>query len=203
MHTFEGGAIVTNNDELAEKLRLMQNFGFRGYDRVEYLGINGKMSEISAAMGLTSLESLDKVVARNRTNCRDYAKSLAGLPGVKFFPYGSDNRSNYQYMVALVGEDAPLTRDELVAVLHAENVMARRYFYPGVHRMEPYRSVAPDAYRSLPHTEQVCREVLVLPTGPSVTRKHIVRICALLRSALANPTLVRTRLARQQRPGEH
>ena len=203
MHTFEGGAIVTNNDELAEKLRLMHNFGFRGYYRVEYLGINGKMSEISAAMGLTSLEGLDKVVARNRANCRDYAKSLADLPGVKFFPYGGGNRSNFQYMVALVGGDAPLTRDELVAVLHAENVMARRYFHPGVHRMEPYRSVAPDAYRRLPHTEQVCREVLVLPTGPSVTRKHIARICALLRSALAHAVPVRARLAQQQRPGQH
>ena len=202
MHTFEGGAIVTNNDRLAEKLRLMQNFGFRGYDRVEYLGINGKMSEISAAMGLTSLEDLDKVVARNRANCRDYAKHLAGLPGIRFFPYGSRDRSNYQYMVALVGEGAALTRDELVEVLHAENVMARRYFYPGVHRMEPYRSVAPDAYRSLPHTEQVCREVLVLPTGPSVTGNHIARICAVLRAALANASSVRARLA-QQRPSQH
>ena len=78
MHTFEGGAIVTDNDDLAEKLRLMQNFGFRGYDNVVYLGINGKMSEVSAAMGLTNLESLDKVVRHNRANYRDYAEHLVG-----------------------------------------------------------------------------------------------------------------------------
>jgi dTDP-4-amino-4,6-dideoxygalactose transaminase len=195
MHTFEGGAIVTNNDELAEKLRLMQNFGFKGYDNVVYLGINGKMSEVSAAMGLTNLESLEKIVARNRANYRDYAKHLAKLPGVKLFPYDGRNRSNYQYVVALVGRDASLTRDELVAVLHAENIMARRYFYPGVHRMAPYRSVAPDAYRLLPRTEEVCREVLVLPTGPSVTGKQVARICAVIRSALSHAALVRQRLA--------
>lgn len=200
MHTFEGGAIVTDNDELAEKLRLMQNFGFRGYDRVVYLGINGKMSEVSAAMGLTNLESLDQLVARNRANYGGYAKHLAGLPGVRLLPYDGRHRNNYQYVVALVGDDAPLSRDELVAVLHAENVMARRYFYPGVHRMEPYRSAALDAYRDLAHTEQVCREVLVLPTGTSVTMKHIARICAVLRTALEHAAPVRARLAQRRRP---
>ena len=202
MHTFEGGAIVTNNDELAEKLRLMQNFGFSGYDRVVYLGINGKMSEVSAAMGLTNLESLDRLIAHNRANYRDYTKHIAGLPGVRFFPYDSRNRTNYQYAVALVGEDAPLTRDELVEVLHAENVMARRYFHPGVHRMEPYRSVAPDAHRRLPRTEQICREVLVLPTGTSVTTKHIVRICKVLRTALGHAMPVRERLAQRRRSSQ-
>src|SRR6185369_3387994 len=58
-NTFEGGAVTTNDDDLAEKIRLMKNFGFAGYDQVIYLGTNGKMSEVSAAMGLTSLESLD------------------------------------------------------------------------------------------------------------------------------------------------
>ena len=202
MHTFEGGAIVTDNDELAEKLRLMQNFGFRGYDRVVYLGINGKMSEVSAAMGLTNLESLDKVIVRNRANYRDYAKHLAGLPGVEIFPYDERHRSNYQYVVALVGDESPLTRDELVTVLHAENIMARRYFYPGVHRMEPYRSVFPDAHRLLPNTEQVCREVLVLPTGTSVSGRDVKRVCAVIRVALERAASVRDRLARPQRRGQ-
>src|SRR6185295_16920096 len=76
MHTFEGGAIVTNNDELAEKLRLMQNFGFRGYDTVIYLGINGKMSEVAAAMGLTNLENLDELIACNHANYRAYTRHL-------------------------------------------------------------------------------------------------------------------------------
>lgn len=199
MHTFEGGAIVTDNDELAERLRLMQNFGFRGYDNVIYLGINGKMCEVSAAMGLTNLESLDQVIARNRANYRAYAKQFAGLPGVKLLPYDDRHRSNFQYVVALVGDDSPLTRDELVAVLHAENIMARRYFHPGVHRMEPYRSQFPDAHRRLPRTEQVCREVLILPTGTSVNAKSVERICGVMRAALERAASVREQLARPQR----
>jgi len=195
MNTFEGGAIVTDNDELAEKLRLMQNFGFRGYDRVIYLGINGKMSEVSAAMGLTNLESLEEIVACNRSNHQAYAKHLAGMPGIALLRLDGADRSNYQYVVTTVADDSALTRDELVEVLHAENVMARRYFYPGVHRMEPYRSYFPHADLLLPVTEEVCRQVLVLPTGTSVSADDIARVCDLIRTALGKAPAVRRRLA--------
>jgi dTDP-4-amino-4,6-dideoxygalactose transaminase len=158
------------------------------------------MSEVSAAMGLTNLESLDELVECNRTNYRAYARHLAGLPGVKLFQYDEAHRSNYHYLVTLVGDESPLTRDEIVAVLHAENVMARRYFHPGVHRMEPYRSHFPDASRTLPRTEQACREVLVLPTGPSLSEATIERLCGVLRTALENCGPVRERLAARQTP---
>jgi dTDP-4-amino-4,6-dideoxygalactose transaminase len=72
INSFEGGAIATNDDALNEKLRLMKNFGFAGFDKVIYLGTNGKMSEVSAAMGLTSLESIDEFVAVNRRNYEAY-----------------------------------------------------------------------------------------------------------------------------------
>jgi dTDP-4-amino-4,6-dideoxygalactose transaminase len=196
VNTFEGGAIVTDNDKLAEKLRLMQNFGFAGYDRVVYLGINGKMSEVSAAMGLTNLEYLEEIIACNRANYRAYETHLQGIPGVRLLAYDEGHRSNYQYVVTTVGDDAALTRDELVQVLHAENVMARRYFYPGVHRMEPYRSYFPHAHLLLPATEQVCREVLVLPTGTAVGPQDVARVCAIIKTALSNAPAIRERLAK-------
>jgi dTDP-4-amino-4,6-dideoxygalactose transaminase len=196
VNTFEGGAIVTDNDELAEKLRLMQNFGFAGYDRVVYLGINGKMSEVSAAMGLTNLEYLEEIIACNRANYRAYETHLQGTPGVRLLAYDEGHRSNYQYVVTTVGDDAALTRDELVQVLHAENVMARRYFYPGVHRMEPYRSYFPHAHLLLPATEQVCREVLVLPTGTAVGPQDVASVCAIIKTALSNAPAIRERLAK-------
>jgi len=194
MNTFEGGAIVTNDDRLAEKLRLMQNFGFAGYDRVIYVGTNGKMSEVCAAMGLTNLESLDGLIECNRRNYLNYRREFAGIAGLRLLVYDERHRSNYQYVVATVGDDAALTRDELMEVLHAENVLARRYFYPGVHRMEPYRSSFPDAHLQLPHAEAVCRQVLVLPTGTSVSGEDIARICEVMRVALANAVPVRKRL---------
>ena len=77
-----------------------------------------------------------------------------------------------------------VTRDQLVAVLHAENVLARKYFYPGIHRMEPYCSLFPDAGLHLSETEAIAERVLVLPTGLAVTSADIVKICAIIRSAI-------------------
>jgi dTDP-4-amino-4,6-dideoxygalactose transaminase len=195
VNTFEGGAIVTDDDQLAEKLRLMQNFGFAGYDRVIYLGINGKMSEVCAAMGLTNLESMDDFIECNRVNYLAYQRELAGTSGVRLSAHDARDRSNYQYVVATVDEDALLSRDELMEVMHAENILARRYFFPGVHRMEPYGSALSRAPLHLPRTDQVCRQVLVLPTGTSLSEADIARICEVIRIALDHAATVRERLA--------
>lgn len=200
MNTFEGGAIVTDNDRLAEKLRLMHNFGFAGYDKVIYVGTNGKMSEVCAAMGLTNLESLDEVISVNLRNYRAYGQHLAGMRGLTLALYDEQHRSNYQYVVVTVGEEAALTRDELVEVLHAENIIARRYFYPGVHRMEPYCSYFPHAHLLLPRTERLSGQVLVLPTGTAISEQDIARICGVMRTALGAARPVRERLARLERP---
>ncbi len=200
MNTFEGGAIVTDNDRLAEKLRLMHNFGFAGYDNVIYVGTNGKMSEVCAAMGLTNLESLDEVISVNLRNYRAYGQHLAGMRGLTLALYDEQHRSNYQYVVVTVGEEAALTRDELIEVLHAENIIARRYFYPGVHRMEPYRSCFPHAHLLLPRTERLSGQVLVLPTGTAISEQDIARICGVMRTALGAARPVRERLARLERP---
>ena len=194
MNTFEGGAIVTDNDGLAQKLRLMRNFGFAGYDRVIYVGTNGKMSEVCAAMGLTNLDCLDDVIRCNQANYRAYREQLSGIPGLELARYEERHRGNYQYVVITVDREAALARDELVEVLHAENVIARRYFYPGVHRMEPYRSCFPDAHLHLPRTERLCAQVLVLPTGTSVSAEAIARIGSVIRTALAAAPAVQERL---------
>jgi dTDP-4-amino-4,6-dideoxygalactose transaminase len=183
-NTFEGGAIATNDDRLAARVRLMKNFGFAGYDNVECVGINGKMSEVSAAMGLTGLESLEEFRAANRRNYAHYRDRLASLPGIRLFEHRDCGLRNYQHVVLEVDDAAGIDRDLLVRILRAENVLARRYFHPGCHRMEPYRAIYPDAGRSLPETERLCRRVLVLPTGESVGPEDIEGICAILRTAI-------------------
>jgi dTDP-4-amino-4,6-dideoxygalactose transaminase len=194
-NTFEGGAVVTHNDELAEKIRLMTNFGFADYDKVVYLGTNAKMPEMSAAMGLTMLGSLDEIVVANRRNHQCYRDCLADIPGVSLTTYREDERRNCQYCVAEIDtEQTGLTRDELVRVLHAENVLARRYFYPGCHRMEPYRSYYPHAGLLLPQTEKLCDSVLILPTGTGIVPKQIETICGLLAAAVSYATDVREAL---------
>ena len=195
-NTFEGGAVVTNDDELAAKIRLMTNFGFAGYDNVIYVGTNGKMSEVSAAMGLTGLESLDEFIAANHRNYAAYRAGLQGVPGIKLIAYDEAERGNYQYVIVEVDDAAAgISRDDLVRVLHAEKVLARRYFYPGCHEMEPYRSFFPHAGLLLPETERLTRRVMSLPTGTAVGPAEIEAICAIIRLAVANSQELLARLA--------
>jgi dTDP-4-amino-4,6-dideoxygalactose transaminase len=202
-NSFEGGAILTNDDTLAEKMRLMRNFGFRGNDNVIYIGTNGKMTEICAAMGLTSLESVDEFAEINRCNYNAYSRELSGIPGVTQMAYDCTERTNYQYIVLEIDEmETGLTRDELVRVLAAENVLARRYFYPGCHRMEPYRSYFPHAALVLPETEKLSRRVMVLPTGTSVNEQTIAQICQIVRTAVSNAVAVREQLDDLDTPGQ-
>ncbi|MEY2518439.1 MAG: hypothetical protein QOF24_198 [Verrucomicrobiota bacterium] len=181
----EGGAALTNDDDLAARIRLMKNFGFLGYDEVASIGTNGKMSELSAALGLTNLESIENFIQVNRENFEVYDQELGNLPGLSLLRYDEKENPNYQYVVVEIeAAKTGITRDELLAALHAENVLARRYFYPGVHRMEPYCSRFPKAGRVLPETEALASRVLVLPTGTAVKTADIGRICAIIRLAL-------------------
>ena len=184
-NTFEGGAVVTNNDILAEKVRLMRNFGFSGYDNVIYPGTNGKMTEIAAAMGLTNLEGLDDFVAINRYNYKCYRDAITLLPGLSLLEYNESERNNYQYAVVEVAPYFPVARDRIVEVLHAENILARKYFWPGCHNMEPYRSYYPHAGLMLPNTKSVAERVIVLPTGSALQTDAIEGITSVL-SVLAS-----------------
>lgn len=185
-NTLEGGAVVTNDDDLAAKIRLMKNFGFSGYDNVIYIGTNGKMSEVNAAMGLTNLESLDDFVAANRRNYEAYRECLAEIPGLSLIKYDETEINNYHYIVVEVDEsETGISRDDLINVLGVENVLARKYFYPGCHRMEPYRSNYPHARLLLRETEELSRRVLVLPSGTAVSTADIETICGILAQALS------------------
>lgn len=187
VNAFEGGAVLTNDSDLAARIERMRNFGFAGYDTVVCVGTNGKMHEVSAAMGLTTLESMEEFIAVNRRNHEQYRQELAEVPGLEIVAYDATERNNYQYVVVLVDEGVlELSRDDLVRILNAENVVARRYFYPGCHCMEPYRSEFPDAYLHLPHTEALTRRVMCLPTGSCVSPEAIAIVCHILRLAATN-----------------
>jgi dTDP-4-amino-4,6-dideoxygalactose transaminase len=195
LNTFEGGAVTTNDDELATKMRLMKNFGFAGYDKVIYIGTNGKMNEASAAMGITSLESAEAIIDINQRNYHAYLRALAEIPGLRVMQYDDSQANNYQDIVAEVDAAATgIPRDDVVAALHAENILARRYFFPGCHRMEPYRSYQPHAHLLLPETEAVADRLLVLPTGTAVTEDDIAVIGSLVRLILDQGPRISARL---------
>ena len=194
VNSLEGGAIVTADAGLADTARRMRNHGFADYDEVSHVGTNGKMSEVSAAVGLTSLESLDDFREANRRNHRAYRAGLEDIDGVELIAYDEAELSNRQYVIVEVDESAGLSRDELQRVLWAENVLARRYFFPGCHRMEPYRSLFPDAADDLPQTERLVRRVLALPTGTCVDTAAVAIVTDVIRRALLDAPRLRRRL---------
>jgi dTDP-4-amino-4,6-dideoxygalactose transaminase len=198
-NTFEGGGVATNDAGLAEDIRRRANFGFVGYDDVSCVGTNGKMVEPCAAMGLVNLKSVPQFVAINRANYDAYCATVGSIPGLAVFNYpdGPGNASNYQYIVLEVDETLTmLSRDELVALLTCENLSARRYFFPGAHRMMPYRAYFPNAGLLLPHTRALCSRVMCLPTGTAVDLKQIHAIADLLRFCIAHAGEIKSRIAR-------
>lgn len=198
VNSFEGGAIVTDDDALADKMRLMRNFGFAGFDKVVYLGTNGKMTEPAALMGLTSIEGQEEIVAVNRANHTRYCSRLSGLAGVQPVRYDERERHNQHYVIVEIdGATAGATRDEVLAVLQAENVIARRYFYPGCHRMAPYADEPRYRELRLPATERICDRVLSLPNGQTIGAGEIDRVCALIALVCSNGARIRQQLAQR------
>jgi dTDP-4-amino-4,6-dideoxygalactose transaminase len=201
-NAFEGGVVATNDRELAATVATMRNFGFVDVDQIATLGINAKLPEASAAMGIVSLESLGNFVHANEAHHRRYRDAFEAVPGLRLRVPDPDERHNYHYVVAEVGAGAGVDRDQLWSVLWAENVLARRYFYPGCHRMAPYCSTAPEAGDRLPVTEAILDRVLCLPTGTAVDAATVDRICELITFIFANGDEISDRLdARTPRGG--
>ena len=179
-NTFEGGAVLTNDDELVETMQLKRNFGFAGMDNVIHPGTNGKMIEVSAAMGMANLDAIDSVIDANRRNYQTYREEFSGMSGISLLSFDETERQNYQYVVVEVSEQCPVTRDKIIQALHAENVIARRYFWPGCHNMAPYRELYPHAGEMLPNTQRVAERVVVLPTGPTIDEGMIRTVVSII-----------------------
>jgi dTDP-4-amino-4,6-dideoxygalactose transaminase len=194
VHSFEGGIITTNNDELAARCRRLRAFGITGLTEVSDAGINGKMHELSAAAGLHSLECLPEILLANMRNREIWAAELQGIPGLSMIPLPLGVDSNCQYVVAKVEEDSfGLHRDQLVSILRAEGLFVRNYFAPGCHRSEPYHRVERHAPVPLPVTDHLSQSVLQFPTGPGVDRELIQQAGELLRLIRLNADEIQNR----------
>lgn len=195
INTLEGGAILTNDDGVAGRARQMRSFGSLDGDPPTLVGTNAKMCEAAAAMGLTMLEDIDRLFAANRMTYECYAECLAGIPGVRLFRYDRGSVANYQYTVVEIDPaTAGISRDGVIRVLHAENILARRYFHPGCHRLEPYRSDSTAGAPHLPATDWLCDRVLCLPTGGQMTDIDVRTVVHVLAFAQAHGPAITHRL---------
>jgi len=181
LNAFEGGAITTNDPELAERVRCLRNFGLKAPEMTIGVGTNGKMSEVSAAMGLTNLEACDTFFAANRRNYDIYREELSGCEDVRLIDYRESERNNRQYVVAEVRD-----RDRVWNGLKDRGIGARRYFFPGVHQLEPYANSSHHIRGPLPETEALCSRVLALPTGTRISPEQVREVCQAIREILAN-----------------
>ena len=195
VHSVEGGAIVTNCNETADRLRVMRNFGITGLTSVGSTGTNGKLSELSSAVGLASLEDVAHRIVRNRKTQRDYRSGLAYCPGIQLVDSTADRGGNGQYAVCTIdAQRFGMTRDQLLQVLRAEGVLARSYFVPGCHRSFPYIESQVHHRVELPVTQGILDTVMQCPVGSAVTPVVVKTICELLRWTAEHATGIRKRL---------
>ena len=200
----EGGAMVTNDDELAAAARLMRSFGFADTDLVTSLGTNAKLSELGAAMGICSLASYDHYLDVNTRTAERYASLLDGVPGISFVPVAPGTAINFHNVVIEIdASEAGIDRDLLLELLNAEQILVRRYYWPGCHRMEPYRSQEPSIEADFPVTDAVAGRVLSLPTGTAVEPADIDRVGELIAGIVehAEEITARSRTAATERHG--
>lgn len=191
----EGGCVCTNDDVIAARLRnIRSSYGAGAAVPVKRTS-NGRMSEAQAAVALLSLEGFPAIVERNSRLFSAYEEPLRGISGFHLVKPSRVRKTNYQYVVCEIeSEEFGLTRDQLIAVLSAENVKARRYFYPGIHRCPPYDSQL--SHSALPVTEALCDHVLQLPIGSAITEKDATRIAAIIRLAGERAEAIRNVLGR-------
>jgi len=176
-HTVEGGAVVTDDDEIARRVAYLRNFGHDGYERFQGIGINGKNSELHAAMGLCLLPRVPAIVAERRTLSLRYDAALAGRRDVARPEIRAGTAYNYAYYPVLLPHDAAVRAAQ--RHLESNGVLSRRYFYPSLSGALPY--VAPG---DVPVARDAAERVLCLPLFTGLAVDQVDRISALLAESL-------------------
>ncbi len=179
--TFEGGAIVCPDEKTRQRINHLKNFGFAGETTVVAPGINGKMSEFNAALGVLQLQGFDEATKRRKAIDAHYRAAIADMHGISCVQESGETVSNYAYFPILVQPDYPLARDELYEKFRQENIFARRYFYPLISDFPMYRGLPSAAHDNLPVARKIAQQVICLPMYPALSHVQVDRILDVLR----------------------
>lgn len=182
-NTFEGGAIVVPDHVSKQRIDFLKNFGHDGETSVVALGINGKLNEFGAALGLVQLNHVDDVIARRGVIDARYRERLDGVAGIRCLGPSGETRSNYAYFPILVGDDYPLTRDELNDTLKGHGIVPRRYFFPLIPEFPMYRGLPSANLANLPVAKRASDRVLCLPIYPDLDLATVDRIVDIIAKA--------------------
>jgi dTDP-4-amino-4,6-dideoxygalactose transaminase len=178
-NTLEGGAIVCHDAETKRYIDQLKNFGFTSETTVEQTGINGKMNEMNAAIGLLQLHHVDRAIEERKSIDAAYRHALKDIPGIHCYYLPPSERHNYSYFPIFVEDDNRFSRDELYSRLKAEGINVRRYFYPLITEFPMYRAKRSPVVNDLSVSKAVAERVICLPIYPSMTQidlQHIVDV---------------------------
>jgi len=180
-NTFEGGAIVCPDKKTKQRIDYLKNFGIADETTVIAPGINGKMNEIQAAMGVLQLRDVDEAI-----HCRGevdslYRQELDGVKGISIPEKPTTVRHNFSYFPILIEPHYPLSRDALYEKLKSKGIFTRRYFYPLITEYPMYRGL-PSAHKgNLIMASDVASKALCLPIYPSLSIEQVNKIVSFLR----------------------
>jgi dTDP-4-amino-4,6-dideoxygalactose transaminase len=178
-NTFEGGAIVSPDAKTKQHIDHLKNFGFTDEVTVVASGINGKMSELNAAIGLLQLKHVDEAIAARKKIDADYRSMLKGVKGIRCVDF--DAVSNYSYFPIMVDADFPVSRDVLYQKLKDNGIHGRRYFYPLISDFPMYRLMASADRSNLSVAYEAASRVICLPIYPSLSNHELLRITGIIR----------------------
>lgn len=177
-NTIEGGAVSFSDPSLYGRLYNLKNFGIRGEELVTSIGVNAKMNEFSAIMGLCNLKYMETVLEKRREIYEIYQRGLEGIEGIRIFKRRKGTVPNYSYVPILIEERYPQNRDEVYALLKGEKIFTRKYFYPLTSDQACFKNKYSNSY--LENARQLSGEVLVLPLYENLDREVVFRIIEIL-----------------------
>jgi len=180
-NTFEGGAIVCPDAKIKQRIDHLKNFGFANEVTVVAPGINGKMNEISAAMGLLQLRHIDAALNTRSIMYQRYLDAFRGIPSLRLQQVPADLEWNHAYCPLFVRPEHPVSRDELYERLKSQNIHARRYFYPLISSFPMYRGLPSAAGKLLPNASALAEQVICLPIYPTLPMEAQERLIGIVR----------------------
>ncbi len=179
--TIEGGAVATNNQNLANELALLRNFGIASEENVLGWGTNAKMNEISAVFGLLNLKKISGIIKKLTALHKVYHRELDSVPFLRFQKIQESARTNCQYFPVLIETHGNISRDALCSELKKNNVFARKYFFPACNTIPPYNALESAQKQNLPNATIVSDSILCLPLYAGLEKKQVVSICGLIK----------------------
>ena len=179
-NTFEGGAIICPDAESKARIDQLKNFGHAGEINVVAPGINGKLSEFNAALGLLQLEYIDEAIAKRKAIDETYRRRLSEVTGIQCLQDSGELVANYAYFPILVDDSYFLSRDALYDYLKTKGIHPRRYFYPLISEFPMYRGLPSSNSERLPLALSAASQVLCLPIYPDLSLDIVETICRLI-----------------------